>query len=257
MVQMAQVASIFTIFSHHANTGKDLVYALRNSLVNASDFDMKTAEKQVTDVIKVDIHLDYTPGGKRYIERITEIIPLDENLPYPDYDESDSLNSMNKITREYYERKTDRISFYTRDILVYDIKTHTYKVANRFSPQLESEIRKNLGEDLCIEFDKFMYNEWGRRPDLKFNEKDTIAEAMLEYLNKGLIVADSSVNVENVEDLDKVGVFISTGDDIDYSAGDVNLFDDSESNERGNDDNYREDDDAIVAFDFFDGEVGV
>ena len=36
MIQMGQVASIFTIFSHHANRTVDLVHALTNSVVSAS-----------------------------------------------------------------------------------------------------------------------------------------------------------------------------------------------------------------------------
>ena len=89
MIQMGQVASIFTIFSHHANLAEQLVYAIRNSLVNAGGFSgsMLTAEQQVIDVIRVDIHLNYTTDGRRYIERISEIVKLEESVPYPEYDQ--------------------------------------------------------------------------------------------------------------------------------------------------------------------------
>ena len=181
MIQMGMTASLFTLFSHHANTAKDLVLTLRNSLVNAGGFsNMNTAEKQVTDVVKVDIHLDYTPDGDRFIERISEIIPLQENIPYPDYNPEDPVNSMNLITKEYYQRITDRQSFYTQDILKYNKKTKTYYTVNRFSQELESRIRTNLG-DMMYSFDKFMLTEWGRRTDLEEGEVDQIAEAMLEY----------------------------------------------------------------------------
>ena len=60
-----------------------------------------TAEKQVTDVVKCDIHLDYTPDGKRYIDRISEIIQLEEGIPYPEYDAKNPVDSMNEITKEY------------------------------------------------------------------------------------------------------------------------------------------------------------
>lgn len=161
MIQMGQVASLFTIFSHHANTAKDLVLALRNSLVNSGAFNnMQVAEKQVLDVVKVDIHLDYTPDGKRYIERITEIVPLPEGIPYPEYDPNDPVNSINRITKEYYQRTTDRIGFYTRDILRYDLDTHTYYTVDRFSPELEQRIKRNLGKELRILFEYFMLKEW-------------------------------------------------------------------------------------------------
>lgn len=173
MIQMGQVASLFTIFSHHANTAKDLVLALRNSLVNSGAFNnMQVAEKQVLDVVKVDIHLDYTPDGKRYIERITEIVPLPEGVPYPEYDPNDPVNSMNKITREFYQRTTDRVGFYTHDILRYDLETHTYYTVDRFSPALEEKIRKNLGKELRVLFDYFMIKEWDlARKDLSEEER--------------------------------------------------------------------------------------
>ena len=166
MIQMGMTASIFTIFSHHANTPKDLVLTLRNSLVNDGGFsNMETAEKQVTDVVKVDIHLDYTPDGKRYIDRISEITQLDEGIPYPEYDVNDPENSMNRITAEYYRRKTDRVGFTTRVILKYDLDTHTYKVNERFSQYLENRLRGNLNEELRVAFDEFMLRNWGPRTD--------------------------------------------------------------------------------------------
>ena len=164
MIQMGMTASIFTIFSHHANTPKDLVLTLRNSLVNDGGFsNMETAEKQVTDVVKCDIHLDYTPDGKRYIDRISEIIQLEEGIPYPEYDPENKEDSMNMITAEYYTRKTDRVSFKTQIIMHYDLPTHTYVVDNRFSEYLEKRLRGNLVPELQVAFDEFMLREWGPR----------------------------------------------------------------------------------------------
>lgn len=178
MIQMGQVASLFTIFSHHANTAKDLVEALRNSLVNAGGFNnMVTAEKQVTDVVKVDIHLDYSPDGQRYVERITEIIPLSEKQPYPEYDREDGFNSMNGITQEYYRRQTDRETFITRDILRYDPLTRTYEIVERFSPALEKLLRANLG-NLVDDYDKFTLSNWGARKE--GIEEDLVVQSLLK-----------------------------------------------------------------------------
>ena len=165
MIQMGMTASIFTIFSHHANTPKDLVLTLRNSLVNDGGFsNMETAEKQVLDVVKCDIHLDYTPDGKRYIERISEIVQLEEGIPYPDYDPENPTDSMNLITKEYYTRQTDRVGFTTRIVLKYDVPTHTYYTADRFSEYLENRIKNALGKELSVNFEEFMLREWGPRP---------------------------------------------------------------------------------------------
>ena len=61
---------------------------------------MSTAERQVIDVVKCDVHLDYTPDGKRYIERVSEIIPLPEGVPYPELDKSDLEFSKASLDRE-------------------------------------------------------------------------------------------------------------------------------------------------------------
>ena len=76
MLQTAQVASLFTLFTHHAKTTADLVLSLRNSLLKCNIFrDEVVAEEQVTEVVQFDIHLGKDYAGNRYVERITEIIP--------------------------------------------------------------------------------------------------------------------------------------------------------------------------------------
>lgn len=162
MIQMGQVASIFTIFSHHANLAEQLVYAIRNSLVNAGGFtgNMITAEQQVIDVIRVDIHLNYTTDGRRYIERISEIVKLDMVVPYPEYDVNNPLHSMNEITKEYYNRQTDRKSFTTRDILKYNLDTNTYETCDWFTTELTQKMLDNLPLDKVQEFKRFILDNW-------------------------------------------------------------------------------------------------
>lgn len=162
MIQMGQVASIFTIFSHHANVAEQLVYAIRNSLVNAGGFsgNMITAEQQVIDVIRVDIHLNYTTEGRRYIERISEIVKLDLSVPYPDYDRNNSVHSMNEITKEYYTRQTDRKSFTTRDILRYNLETDTYETIEWFSTDLTQKMLEVMPPDKIKDFKEFILEHW-------------------------------------------------------------------------------------------------
>lgn len=75
MIQMAQVASLFTVFTHHAKTFDDLIQSLRNSLLKSGMFrDERMAERQVLSVINFNIHLRADMNGKRYIERITECV---------------------------------------------------------------------------------------------------------------------------------------------------------------------------------------
>jgi pilus assembly protein CpaF len=163
MIQMGMTASKFTIFSHHGNTTKDTVLTLRNSLVNAGGFsNMETAEKQVTDVVRFDIHLERSAEGKPYVQRITEIVQLDSAVPYPEYDENDPVNSMNRITAEYYRRQTDRISFDTREILSYDLETDTYYTKNRMTKKTEDFITSHIpSPNERMRFKYFMAEEWG------------------------------------------------------------------------------------------------
>ena len=257
MIQMGQVASIFTVFSHHANTPKDLVFALRNSLVNAGGFsNMSTAERQVIDVVKVDIHLDYTPDGKRYIERVSEIIPLPEGVPYPELDKSDLEFSKASLDREYYERSTDRVSFTTHDILRYDIDTHTYYVVDRFSPALESKMRSVMHPDIRKEYDKFMFTNWGRRKSTgDFEERDEVAEAMLEYQAEEERLAEERARQlelakEQGLDLEMAGLS-DTEENIEPPL--LSTLEIIENKEGTSEEDL---DDAAIFFDFFDdGEV--
>lgn len=81
MIQMSQVASLFTVFTHHAKTFPDLIFSLRNSLLKAGMFSQESiAEEQVASVINFDIHLRKDADGSRYIERITECVLVPGHL---------------------------------------------------------------------------------------------------------------------------------------------------------------------------------
>ncbi|BCN32415.1 ATPase, T2SS/T4P/T4SS family [Anaeromicropila herbilytica] len=80
IIQMSQVASLFTMFTHHAKTTEDLVSWMRNALLKESGFsNERVAEEQVVRAINFDIHMNMSMEGHRYIERITEIVPIKRN----------------------------------------------------------------------------------------------------------------------------------------------------------------------------------
>lgn len=169
MIQMGQVASIFTIFSHHANRTVDLVHALTNSVVSASGGTATpaTVEPQVIDVIKVDAHLDYDVEGHRYIERVTEIIRLD-SVPYPDQEPGESNEDYKiRLDKEYYTRRTDRQSFTTVDVMQFDTNTFTYHVARDetghavfFSPELTKHIFSRLDKKEVTKWKDWVFDNW-------------------------------------------------------------------------------------------------
>jgi len=74
LVMVSQVASRFTIFTHHAKTTENLVTALRNDLMTSSGFhNEEIAESQVRQAVRFDVHMVRLPDGERKIARITEI----------------------------------------------------------------------------------------------------------------------------------------------------------------------------------------
>lgn len=163
MIQMGQVASLFTIFSHHANRAKDLVNAITNSIVasNGGGATAATIQPQVIDVIKIDIHMDFDVTGFRYFERITEIIPVDHVIP--EYDPNDPVNSMNRIQRAYYDITAVGELFITKDLIVFNKKTRHYDTVNMISKQLLTYMIKSIPTDQLPAFKEFISKNWKRR----------------------------------------------------------------------------------------------
>ena len=83
MIQMSQVASLFTLFTHHAKTTENLVKYMRNALIINGNFNNeKIALEQVVDAIRFDIHMEKDRKGHRYIERISEIVATGDKELY-------------------------------------------------------------------------------------------------------------------------------------------------------------------------------
>ena len=150
MIQAAQVASKFTLFTHHAKTFPNLVTALRNSMLRAGVFkNEKTAEEQVVQVLNFDIHLTKDFKGKRYVERITECIP-----------EGKFDKFFDNATR-YFEKITDRQLYTHRNILEY--VDGEYIITNPISEENLKEMRINMDEIDLEKFDKFVEKHWGNQ----------------------------------------------------------------------------------------------
>ncbi len=162
MIQMAQVASLFTLFTHHAKTAKDLVLSLRNSLLKCDVFrNEKVAEEQVVNVINFNVHLTRNHEGKRYIERITEIIPLDQNVDYPkDYQKDEGYErSFMDTTTEFYSRMTDRKTYRLENIL--EFKNGSYVQGSPPSEFQIREMHKHMSTEDALRFKQFVEKWWG------------------------------------------------------------------------------------------------
>lgn len=125
LIKAAQVASLFTLFTHHAKTAENLVIAMRNALLMEGGFqNERIATKQVADAINFDIHMKKDLKGHRYIERITEILPLKEDM------------------------------FDTRDIVVFE--NERYIMKNQISEKSRSQIREYLSKEELCQFEQCM-----------------------------------------------------------------------------------------------------
>ena len=167
MIQAAQVASKFTLFTHHAKTFPNLVTALRNSMLRSGVFtDEQTAEEQVVQVLNFDIHLVKDFRGRRYIERITECIPLESKDEYT-FDHRNEKTLEGKFDKffdnatRYFEKVTDRQLYVYRNILEY--VDGEYIVTNPISQENLKEMRANMDETDLENFDKFVERHWGNK----------------------------------------------------------------------------------------------
>ena len=167
MIQSAQVASKFTLFTHHAKTFPDLVTALRNSMLRAGVFkDEKTAEEQVVQVLNFDIHLVKDFRGRRYIERVTECIPVEDKNEYT-FDHRNEKTLEGKFDKffdnatHYFTKTTDKKLYIYRNIL--ENIDGEYVMTNPITDQNIKEMRNNMDESDIEGFDNFIERNWGEQ----------------------------------------------------------------------------------------------
>ncbi|MDO4282028.1 MAG: pilus assembly protein CpaF [Clostridia bacterium] len=164
MIQMAQVASKFTLFTHHAKTFPNLITSLRNSLLKIGMFNSENvAEVQVVQVINFDIHLKKGIDGTRYIERITECIPLEQKYSYnndyrkvKDMDKKMDMFMDNAV--EFFEHMTRSQNYTYRNVVEYiDGK---YVFTNPITENNISAMRDNMSPEDIKDFDNFIDSTW-------------------------------------------------------------------------------------------------
>ena len=141
------------------------VTALRNSMLRAGVFkNEKTAEEQVVQVLNFDIHLQKDFRGRRYIERVTECIPIVDKKTY-DYDYN-SEKTMNGKVQKFFENATTYFSKVTEQNLyryqnVLEYVDGEYQITNKITDKNLAEMRANMDESDLGEFDAFVEKYWG------------------------------------------------------------------------------------------------
>ena len=189
MIQSAQVASKFTLFTHHAKTFPDLVTALRNSMLRAGVFkDERTAEEQVVSVLNFDIHLVKDFRGRRYIERVTECIPVEERNEYTfDHRKEKTLEGkfdkfMDNATY-YFTKTTNKELYKYQNILEYH--DGTYVLTNKISDNNIRQMLNNMDDTDAEEFIKFVERNWHTKVARYENEENEIKEEKIEPKKRG------------------------------------------------------------------------
>ena len=165
MIQAAQVASKFTLFTHHAKTFPNLITALRNSMLRTGTFTNEVvAEAQVVSVINFDIHLIKDFRGRRYIERITECIPVVEKNDY-DFTGKAQPTSDGKLgtlvdnSAKYFSRVTNRELYHYVNILEY--QDGKYVLTHPISDVNLEEMCINMDDSDSVRFRQFCQEKWG------------------------------------------------------------------------------------------------
>jgi pilus assembly protein CpaF len=171
MIQAAQVASKFTLFTHHAKTFPNLITALRNSMLRTGTFNNEViAEQQVVQVLNFDIHLVKDFRGNRYIERVTECIPVENTNNYTfDHREEKTLEGkFEKFTdnaTRFFTKETNQETFKYQNILEY--QDGNYVLTNKITDHNLSEMIINMDDNDSEDFRKFIEENWGQ----KFNDR--------------------------------------------------------------------------------------
>ena len=164
MIQMAQVASKFTLFTHHAKTFPNLITALRNSLLKIGMFNSENvAEVQVVQVINFDIHLKRGTDGTRYIERITECVPLEKKFNYNnDYrnirDINGKLDNFMDNAVEYFSHMTQTSNYTYHNIVEWVDGEYVFK--HPITEENIKAMRDNMSPEDVKGFDNFLDTAW-------------------------------------------------------------------------------------------------
>lgn len=129
--------------------------------------DERTAEEQVVQVLNFDIHLVKDFRGVRYIERITECIPVEEKNEYT-FDHRNETTLEGKFDKFmdnaaiFFGKTTNRELYKYRNVMEY--VNDDYVLTNPISETNIKEMRINMETTDMEAFDQFLERNWGIKP---------------------------------------------------------------------------------------------
>ena len=128
--------------------------------------DERTAEEQVVQVLNFDVHLVKDFRGRRYIERVTECIPIEDKNEYT-YEHQNEKTLEGKLSKfmdnatRYFSKVTNKELYKYVNIMEY--RNDEYVITNKISDYNIKEMRNNMDESDVAEFDKFIERNWGKQ----------------------------------------------------------------------------------------------
>lgn len=234
-LEFARVASIMNLATHHANKTRDLVIALANNLVDEMHTTIEAAVQQVVELLRIDVHLDYTKEGFRYVDRISEVVPVNVE-PYvefvPEMPSRDAYENLHeyevalqeydlkikeynaKLNREYYTRMTDRQNFAVNQLMHFDLKTMTYVADNAPSDALVVSMKRNMSEQQIKEFDTFLLEHY------KLRDMDDLTLDLTDDIN-----LDGDISDDDLSAADALLADLSLGEEGSITEGLVDMAD--------------------------------
>ena len=148
------------MFTHHAKTFENLILSLRNSLLKTGVFtNEKVAEIQVVQVINFDIHLKRGFDGSRFIERITECVPVKQVNPYRfDFKKEHTLEGKLDVFMEnathYFQKQTEVDTF--RSVNIIEFHNGEYQVCHKISPANIEAMKDSMSPEDQKAFDEYL-----------------------------------------------------------------------------------------------------
>ena len=112
---------------------------------------------------KFDIHLKKDFRGKRYVERITECIPIEDKNEYT-FDHRKEKTLEGKFDKffdnatHYFEKVTDKQLYTYRNILEY--VDGEYLITNPITDENLRGMRENMDDSDLEQFDNFVEKHW-------------------------------------------------------------------------------------------------
>lgn len=137
VIQASQSGSAMTMTTMHLMTTDKCFAYMRNALVKEENItDVQVASHQVLDAFNFDVRQVHDTDGNRYIEHISEVVPVE-------YDEYSADPTENE--KQYHERVTDRKMYEVNRIIEFDKTTMSYHVVGNFSARSLERLVEKIG----------------------------------------------------------------------------------------------------------------